>query len=166
MFNLAYYVKPATVVILICCETRATVLYFIYSEDPVGEWWHSTAIVERVNARCVQTKSGSQYKLLGPINERVTLQQGNCCLLPVVVVFSLCPIANFSIKNNVGHVAALFVQLNLCCLTLRIIQILIIQPQLSGPIFEIHNNWSPSNKAHLMKQCELHRIIELVIHTL
>ena len=142
----------------------------------MGEWWHSTAIVERVNARCVQTKSGSQYKLLGPINEQVTLQQGNCCLLPVVVVFSLCPIANFSIKNNLGHVTALFVQLNLCCLTLRIIQILIIQiltiqiliiqPQLSGPIFEIHNNWSPSNKAHLMKQCELHRIIELVIHTL
>ena len=100
MFNLAYYVEPATVVIFVVKQEQ-TVLYFIYSEDPVGEWWHSTAIVERVNARCVQTKSGSQYKLLGPINEQVTLQQGNCCLLPVVVVFSLCPIANFSIKITI-----------------------------------------------------------------
>ncbi|XP_022787384.1 uncharacterized protein LOC111327456 [Stylophora pistillata] len=46
------------------------------SEDPVGEWWHSTAIVKRVSAKCVQTKSGSQYKLHGPIDENVTLQQG------------------------------------------------------------------------------------------
>ena len=43
----------------------------------MGEFWHSTAIVSRLNSRCVQTKSGSQYKLVGPVNEKVTLQQGN-----------------------------------------------------------------------------------------
>ncbi|KAJ7371051.1 hypothetical protein OS493_028214 [Desmophyllum pertusum] len=46
------------------------------SEDPDGELWHSTAIVERLSPRCVQTRSGSQYKLVGPINEEVTFQQG------------------------------------------------------------------------------------------
>ncbi|CAH3196690.1 unnamed protein product, partial [Porites evermanni] len=46
------------------------------SEDPEGELWHSTAIVSRVNAKLLQTKSGSQYRLVGPINETVTLQQG------------------------------------------------------------------------------------------
>ena len=48
-----------------------------FSEDPEGELWHSTAIVSRLNSRCVQTKSGSHYKLVGPVNEKVTLQQGN-----------------------------------------------------------------------------------------
>ena len=46
----------------------------------MGELWHSTAIVTRLNSRCVQTKSGSQYKLVGPINEEVTLQQGTITL--------------------------------------------------------------------------------------
>lgn len=46
------------------------------SEDQVGDLWHSTAIVKRVNAKLVQTKSGSQYKLVGPINNKLTLQQG------------------------------------------------------------------------------------------
>ena len=48
----------------------------LISEDPEGELWHSTAIVSRVNAKLLQTKSGSQYRLVGPINETVTLQQG------------------------------------------------------------------------------------------
>lgn len=46
------------------------------SEDPHGEIWHSTAIVLRIDARCVQTKSGSQYKLIGPMNDKLTLQYG------------------------------------------------------------------------------------------
>jgi len=46
------------------------------NEDPVGELWHSTAIVLRLGPRCVQTKSGSQYKLIGPMNDKLTLQQG------------------------------------------------------------------------------------------
>ena len=48
----------------------------LISEDPEGELWHSTAIVARENAKLLQTKSGSQYRLVGPINETVTLQQG------------------------------------------------------------------------------------------
>lgn len=48
----------------------------LISEDPVGELWHSTAIVLRLGPRCVQTKSGSQYKLIGPMNDKLTLQQG------------------------------------------------------------------------------------------
>ena len=61
-------------------KSPATVLSFIFSGDPEGDLWHSTAIVSRLSSRCVETKSGSQYKLVGPINEDVTLQQGTCCL--------------------------------------------------------------------------------------
>ena len=51
-------------------------VFLAFSEDLCGEIWHSTAIVLRIDARHVQTKSGSQYELIGPINEKLTLQHG------------------------------------------------------------------------------------------
>ena len=63
------------------CKNKDSLFIFFFvfpafSGDLCGEIWHSTAIVLRKDARHVQTKSGSQYELIGPINDKLTLQHG------------------------------------------------------------------------------------------
>jgi hypothetical protein len=62
-------------------KAAAVTVWIAFRVTSASQVWHSSVIVERLSNRQVKTRTGNIYRLIGPIDEEGTAEQGSLFLI-------------------------------------------------------------------------------------